>query len=40
VSSLLLIVASLEGFILTGVTDVLLAAEENDDGGSAPRRGQ
>ncbi len=33
------IATSLVGFILTGVTDVLLAGEEDDDGGSALRRG-
>ncbi len=39
VSSLSLIATSSKGFILTGVTDVLLVAEEDDDGSRAPRRG-
>ncbi len=38
--SLPLIATSSKDFILTGVTDVLLEAEEDDDGCSAPRRRQ
>ena len=40
VSLLLLIATSFEDFILTGVTDELLAAEEDGDDGSALRRVQ
>ncbi len=35
-----LMATSSEGFILTGVTGVLLVGEEDDDGSGAPRRGQ
>jgi hypothetical protein len=35
-----LIATSSKGFILTGVTDVLLAVEEDDDGSGVSRRGQ
>jgi hypothetical protein len=40
ISLLLLIAMSPKGFILTGVTYVLLTAEEDDDDGSTQRRGQ
>jgi hypothetical protein len=40
ITLLLLITMSSMGFILTGVTDMFLAAEEDDDGSGTPSRGQ
>ncbi len=40
VALLSIIATSSKGFILTGVTDELLAVEEDDDGSGALRRGQ
>jgi hypothetical protein len=40
VSLLSLLATSSEGFMFTDVTDVLLVAEEEEDGGDASRRGQ